>query len=131
MWSDLLTLVRIDKQKNELPVIASHTEEQMSHLIMRLRLEQAQSVLLMRDTPLFRERIEYALQWLDVFDGDSEAVSTLRGQLNTLLKQELKPELPTIGEAHRRLRDIVAQRSRKPADASTNDSEAAADEAKS
>ncbi len=113
VWNDLLTLVRVDKQENELPVIASRSEEQLSHLILRLRLEQAQSALLMRDTKLFHERIAYAMAWLPVFDTNSSAVTSLQQQLDTLQKMELQPTLPTIGEAHRRLREIVAQRSSK------------------
>lgn len=130
VWNDLLTLVRIDKEENELPVIASRSEERLSHLVLRLRLEQAQSALLMRDTQLFRERIEYAAAWLPVFDSSSSAVTTLQQQLNTLLQLELQPTLPAIGEAHRRLRDIVAQRSRKRATTET-ETEASTDGADS
>lgn len=111
VWNDLLTLVRIDKQENELPVIATRSEEQLSHLILRLRLEQAQSALIVRDTKLFRNRIHYALEWLPVFDVNSSATTQLQQQLEQLLQLELQPTLPTIGEAHRRLREIVAQRS--------------------
>jgi uroporphyrin-3 C-methyltransferase len=111
VWSDLLSLVRIDKQQSELPVIATRSEERLSRLILRLRLEQAQSALLLRDTPLFRERLTHALEWLPVFDTHSSAFSALQQQLESLQQLELQPQLPTIGEAHRRLRDIVAQRS--------------------
>ncbi len=131
VWNDLLTLVRIDKQENELPVIASRSEEQLSHLILRLRLEQAQSALLIRDTRLFRERIEYALEWLPVFDTNSTAVTTLQQQLSSLLQLELQPVLPTIGEAHRRLREIVAQRSSKKVDDNSSNEQPASVESNS
>ena len=111
IWRDLLTLVRIDKEENELPVIASRSEEQLSHLILRLRLEQAQSTLLMRNTALFHERIDYAQEWLKVFDSESAAVQNLQQQLEALKQLQLQPTRPTIGEAHRRLREIVAERS--------------------
>ena len=124
IWRDLLTLVRIDKEENELPVIATRSEERLSHLILRLRLEQAQSALLLRDTNLFHERIKHAQAWLKVFDSTSDAVAALQQQLSALLTLELQPTLPTIGEAHRRLREIVAQRASQQAQETTTEEHA-------
>ncbi len=117
VWQDLLSLVRIDKQDSELPVIASRSEAELSRLILRLRLEQAQSTLLMRNTPLYRERIQSAIDWLLIFDQNSSEVMALRKQLNTLKELQLQLDLPTIGEAHRRLREIVAERRRQAEEA--------------
>ena len=130
VWSDLLTLIRIDKQEQELPVIASRSEAELSHLILRLRLEQAQSTLLMRDTLLFRERVQFAIDWLAIFDQSSPALGTLQQQLSQLLKLELQPQLPAIGEAHRRLREIVALRNSEKLESTEPETTAATEEAK-
>ncbi len=110
VWSDLLSLVRIEKHNQELPVIATRSEERLSRLILQLRLEQAQSALLLRNSALFRERVQHITEWLVVFDQDSPIVTKLEQQLTPLLELELEPRMPTIGEAHRRLREVVAQR---------------------
>ncbi|MBT3197271.1 MAG: hypothetical protein HN842_06035 [Gammaproteobacteria bacterium] len=121
VWRDLLTLIRIDKREQELPVIASQSEVEMSRLVLKLRLEQAQNTLLMRDTPLFQERIQNALAWLPLFDKESESVVALQQQLTELTQLQLETDLPTIGEAHRRLRAILAQRKETPTSSPATD----------
>ncbi|HIJ22299.1 MAG: hypothetical protein HOI61_04235 [Gammaproteobacteria bacterium] len=117
VWQDLLTLIRIDKKEHELPIIATQSEIKMSRLILKLRLEQTQSTLLLRDSALFNERLHHALEWLQLFDQQSKAVLHIQQQLNTLDGLEIRTEPPIIGEAHRRLRAITAQRSADNAEA--------------
>ena len=93
----------------------------MSRLVLKLRLEQAQNTLLMRDTPLFQERIQNALAWLPLFDKESESVVALQQQLTELTQLQLETDLPTIGEAHRRLRAILAQRKETPTSSPATD----------
>ena len=107
IWDDILTLVRVEKKSMELPVIATQSEERVSRQILQLRLEQAQSALLLRDNNLFRERIRSVQQWLGIFDQQDEQTHSISRRLTRLESLDLSPQLPTIGLAHKRLKALL------------------------
>ncbi len=107
IWGDILTLVRVEKKTQELPLIATQSEERISRQILQLRLEQAQSALLLRDSSLFRERIQSVQQWLKIFDQQDSQVHSISQQLTRLESLDLSPQLPVIGLAHKRLKAVV------------------------
>ena len=111
IWGDLLGLIRIEKQDQALPTIVTESEQQSSRQILRLRLEQAQSALLQRETALFQGRIQHALGWLAQFDPNAATVLSLRQQLTELSRATLEPKLPLIGEAHRQLKQLNSESS--------------------
>ncbi len=106
IWGDLLSLIRIEKQDQALPTIVTESEQQSARQILRLRLEQAQSALLLRETVLFQGRVHHARGWLAQFDANAPTVQTLKQQLAALSDANLNPKLPLIGEAHRQLKQL-------------------------
>lgn len=107
IWQDLLGLVRIEKREQELPLIISQADQQGGRQILQLRLEQAQSALLLRDGELFRNRINSAEEWLKIFDQESNETGIMRRQLAELKSIQLSPILPVIGQAHKKLKEIL------------------------
>lgn len=107
IWQDLLGLVRIEKREQELPLIISQADQQGGRQILQLRLEQAQSALLLRDSELFRNRINSAEEWLKIFDQESNETGIMRRQLAELKSIQLSPILPVIGQAHKKLKEIL------------------------
>lgn len=107
IWQDLLGLVRIEKRAQELPLIISQADQQGGRQILQLRLEQAQSALLLRDGELFRNRINSAEEWLKIFDQESNETGIMRRQLAELKSIQLSPILPVIGQAHKKLKEIL------------------------
>lgn len=107
IWQDLLGLVRIEKRAQELPLIISQADQQGGRQILQLRLEQAQSALLLRDSELFRNRINSAEEWLKIFDQESNETGIMRRQLAELKSIQLSPILPVIGQAHKKLKEIL------------------------
>ncbi len=112
IWSDLHGLIRIEKRELDLPVIATQAEERIGRQILQLRLEQAQSALILRDTAIFHERINSASEWLGIFDQSSSEVQSVSQQLSLLASLELSPQLPIIGHAHKRLKTLLDSNSR-------------------
>ena len=109
IWQDLLTLVRVEKREQELPAITSLAGQQSSRQILQLRLEQAQSALLLRDGELFRDRINSAEEWVKIFDQKSTVTTAMQQQLAELKSIQLSPVLPLIGQAHKKLKEILKE----------------------
>ncbi len=114
IWQDLLSLVRVEKREQEIPIITSQAGQQTSRQILQLRLEQAQSALLLRDGELFRDRINSAEEWIKIFDQESSATKDVKNQLTELSSLKLSPALPVIGQAHKKLKEILKGSPREP-----------------
>jgi len=123
VWRDIKSLVVI--RHHDEPIQPLLAPEQRFFLIqnLQLQLEQARLALLNGQTPVYRERLQQASQWLEeYFDtGQSPTRQTLE-QLTKLAEQEIHPELPDISDTHQALENFRQQRREgEPPAVETND----------
>ena len=95
LWHSLRSLVVIRRHDRPIQPMLDRAQARLIRQILLLRLEQARSALLQRDTAAFRAALTRGREWLKThFDTASAAVAGLRRLLDELARAELRPRLP-------------------------------------
>ena len=110
IWQDLKSLVRIRRVDQPAEPLLPPQEEVNLRQNLRLKLEQVKLSLLRGETPLYRQQLATAGEWLTAyFDREASAVQAMQQNLEQLGKVELRPELPDISLSLRLLREQLGK----------------------
>ena len=98
VWSDLLSLVRIERiDSSETPLLAPDQSFFLRENL-KLRLLGARLALLARDQASYRTDLAVAAQWLQrYFDAESPMVVSSTREIDQLSKSDIRIELPDVG----------------------------------
>ncbi len=98
-------MVTIRRNQKPTPALMAPSHEFFLYQNLQLKLESARLALLQRRTPVFRQTLKTARQWLDTyFKADDPGVQAMKQSLDKMTGQELKPNLPDISRSLHLLR---------------------------
>ena len=99
-WSELRSLVRIERFDRAEPALLAPGQDFFLRENLKLRLLNARLALLARDQWTFRNELRHAQAWLErYFDPHSAALPTAQAAIRQLASTEISIELPTLGES--------------------------------
>ena len=99
-WSELRSLVRIQRFDRAEPALLAPGQDFFLRENLKLRLLNARLALLARDQWTFRNELRHAQAWLErYFDPHSAALPTAQAAIRQLASTEISIELPTLGES--------------------------------
>ena len=76
---------------------------------IRLRIEQAQLALLMRDSAMYRTSLQSGLDWLQRYTGtETGAAAILAGEFNALLLIDIAPQMPVLNRSLNLVSELLA-----------------------
>ena len=87
--------------------LAAGQEEYIRESI-RLRIEQAQLALLMRDAALFRASLQAGLEQLQSYTGGGGSAAGLAAEFSELLLIDIAPELPVLNQSLNQVGEFLA-----------------------
>jgi len=109
IWRDLKTLIVI--RDHDQPVGPLLSPQQRFFLVenLRLQLEQARLAMLTGQVDVFHERIQTAIQWIEMhFDKEAVLTKSTMDTLQQLSHAAIAPELPDISAAYQALQKYQA-----------------------
>jgi len=99
-WSELRSLVRIQRFDRAEPALLAPGQDFFLRENLKLRLLNARLALLARDQWTFRNELRHAQAWLErYFDPHSAALPTAQAAIRQLASTDISLELPTLGES--------------------------------
>jgi uroporphyrin-3 C-methyltransferase len=112
MWNDLKSLVQVRRHQQPTEPLLPPSEAWFLYQNLTLKLEQARLAVLRRDTDLFRQDINEAVNWMaNYFEAESPAVQSSEQALKAMLNIELQPAVPDVSGSLRLLREVMKQQS--------------------
>jgi uroporphyrin-3 C-methyltransferase len=106
-WLEMRQLVRVERMDQAAPALLAPSQSLFLRENLRLRLINARLALLQRDAKSFRDDLQQANQWLELyFDTRATPVQTARDTLQRLSGTNLNLELPSLTETLTSLRNI-------------------------
>ncbi len=110
MWRDLLGLIRIRKTTEGQKPLLPPEQDYFLRENLRLMLYGAQLALLQGDTGTYTQNLKSARRWIsDYFDTETQVVTNMQGELQTLLDEKIVVELPDVSASLAALRDIASK----------------------
>ena len=111
VWKDIKSLVVVRRHQQATEPLLPPAEAWFLYQNLRLKLEQAQLVLLRRDTALFRQQLNEVNTWMSTFfNVESPEVINMLKKTAALAKVDLKPATPDVSGSLRELRTLVSER---------------------
>lgn len=112
--NELKQLVRVEYMDQPAPALLAPTQTFFLRENLRLRLINARLSLLQRDGRSFRDDMQQAQRWLELyFDMRNPGVKSARDTLKQLAAIDLNPQLPSLDETLTSLRSIKLPRDKK------------------
>ncbi|MBI3560859.1 MAG: uroporphyrinogen-III C-methyltransferase [Gammaproteobacteria bacterium] len=113
IWQDLKSLVVI--RNHDEPVRALLAPEQRFFLTenLRLQLEQARLALLSGEAPVYKERIDTAIQWVQrYFDKNAKPTQAALDNLKRLAQIDIAPSLPDLSRSYQAIAHYQQQQAK-------------------
>lgn len=110
-WQRLSRYIRIQRRDVPPEVLLEPATEQLVRFNLERMLGQARLALLQGRTEPYRQSLEQAQQWLERhYLAEPERTKRLVQALESLARTDIRAEVPTVGEARRRLAHYLEQR---------------------
>lgn len=104
VWAGFKDSVRIRERDEPVQAMLAPESQFFLYENLKLHLEAARLGIARNDQALVRENLGTAREWLgSYFEQDDSATKAIREGIDTILKAEIKPELPDISQSLRAL----------------------------
>ena len=118
-WREVKQLVEVRRNDQPVEPMLAPELEYFLYQNLRLQLDAARLALLRGEAPLYAESLRSARDWAATyFDQEHASTQAMVAELDRLLKTDIAPPLPELGEALRELRATPAYRKARGGDAS-------------
>lgn len=114
LWQEVRQLVRVERMDQDAPALLAPSQALFLRENLRLRLVNARLSLLQRDAKSFRDDVQLAMKWLNLyFDMRSPAVKVAHDNLQRMAAANLNLALPSLDETLTALRNVRLPREKK------------------
>lgn len=114
LWQEVRQLVRVERMDQDAPALLAPSQALFLRENLRLRLVNARLSLLQRDAKSFRDDVQLAMKWLNLyFDMRAPAVKAAHDSLQRMASANLNLALPSLDETLTALRNVRLPREKK------------------
>ncbi|MCW9023977.1 MAG: uroporphyrinogen-III C-methyltransferase [Gammaproteobacteria bacterium] len=107
IWADVKKLLVIREHHGRVKPLLTPEQHFFLKQNLILKLEQAQLALLDQNQPIYKERLQTAMEWvIEFFKAEAPATQNMLTQLKELSAVDIQPALPDISASYRALKDF-------------------------